>query len=144
MARTSTLVGALALALLLLLACSSPSGPRERRVIGTIEFFDDPVVISLPDTAAAGEPFTATVRTYGGGCTRKGDTEVDVDGLRANVIPFDIETVGDQVVCPAVLVRFQHSATITFEEPGTGDVIVQGRREPENELFTVERTVVVR
>jgi hypothetical protein len=127
---------------LVVLGCSSLTGPGRERVIGTLEHHGDSVVVSVPDTVAAGEAFTVAVRTYGGGCMEKGDTEVEVRGLRATVTPYDIRVEAD--VCTAILKLFEHTATLHFEGAGTAEVVMRGRKEPEGEILTVGRTVVVR
>jgi hypothetical protein len=127
----------------LAMGCSSITYPEER-VIGVITGFnaDDPHV-AVPDTVAAGESFAVTVRTYGGGCTRKGETETEIDGLRATVTPYDIQTRAD--ICTDILKQFTHTASLRFNETGTARVVVRGRgHTPDGALLTIERTVVVR
>lgn len=99
-------------------------------------------MVQIPDTVAAGEAFTATVRTYGGGCNKKGDTKVEVNDLHATVTPFDVRIESN--VCTDILKVFQHTATLRFEKAGTAGVVVQGRKQPGNQVVTVKRTVVVR
>lgn len=129
---------------LVALGCSSISGLDEEQVVGIIEHFSEPVMVQLPDTVAAGEAFTATVRTYGGGCTKKGDTKVEVNDLRATVTPYDVRVESNANVCTDILNAFQHTTTLRFEKAGTAEVVVRGRKQPGDEVVTVKRTVVVR
>jgi hypothetical protein len=124
------------------LGCSSISGPDKEQVVGTIEHFSEPVMVQLPDTVAAGEAFAATVRTYGGGCTKKGDTKVEVDDLRATVTPYDFRVESN--ICTDILNAFQHTAMLRFQRAGTAEVVVRGRKQPGDEVVTVKRMVVVR
>jgi len=72
------------------LGCSDdrpPTNPTQEPVLGVIVETGDTARITIPDTAVANQPFTVTLSTYGGGCTSKGDTEVEIDGLNATVTP---------------------------------------------------------
>ena len=99
-------------------------GPADR-VVGHIDFSDirghEP---QIPETAIAGVPFPVTVWTMGGGCHEGGDTEVDIDGLTAEVTPYDyLETRFG--VCTDILLRFEHKATVRFDAPGPGEVVLR-------------------
>ena len=128
----------------LLAACDDPTGPDEVLVVGTVDFYEEPVVIEVPDTVAAGEPFAVGVRTYGGGCERLGPTEVEAleDGVR--VTPRDWTTVDPDVACTTELKLFEHEATLTWSTPGEITVRIRGREEPAGVERTFARTVVVR
>ncbi len=136
---TRLLFGGLAL---VALGCGSISGLDEEQVVGVVEHFNDPVIVQLPDTVAAGQAFTATVRTYGNGCTKKGDTSVEVNDLSATVTPFDVRKKAN--FCTDILNAFQHTATLRFNKAGTAEVVVRGRKQPGDEVVTLKRTVVVR
>lgn len=130
------------LALLAVLAgCSVITGPDESRRVGVIDFHDQPVEVAVPDTVSAGVDFEVSAVTYGGGCVSADDTEVEVDGLFAQVVPYDLHR--RQEACPDVLRTFEHRALVRFDEPGTAEVRVVGRREPGNSLAVVVRQVVV-
>jgi hypothetical protein len=89
-----------------------------------------------------GEPFAVVVQTVGGGCVTKGDTEVTVEGMRATIMPYDIRAL--RAICPSDVAFLGHTAVIRFDGAGTAEVVVQGLRQPGDELVSVERTVVVR
>lgn len=137
-----------ALFALLLLACESSTGlefERQRRP-GTIEHYHDPVVLEVPDTVSAGAPFEITIRTYVGGCDEAGGTDVVRTDGRIEVSPFDFDRtpLDPNVGCPDRLGLIDHRVTSSFDAPGVGIVVIQGREEPSLEAKTVERTVVVR
>jgi hypothetical protein len=144
---TATLAGALALSLI---ACAStpneapPQQQEGRRVLGVIDHHGDPVRVEAPAEVARGTDFQVAVVTYGGGCVREGDTDVEIDGLRAVVAPFDIDVSGPGVFCTMELRQFRHTATLRFDRPGTATIIFRGRRVPEGDVVSVERTVRVR
>lgn len=72
------------------------SGPSER-VFGTIEFYSDPVRVVVPSSVQQGQLFVVTVVTYGGGCIEKGETDVEVEALQAEIRPYDLR----HLACPA-------------------------------------------
>lgn len=116
---------------LALVGCSDGIfGPREVERIGIVDHFGESEgVISAPTTVVLGEPFTVTIRTYGGGCTSVGPTRraatVEGDVL---ITPIDTTIEGPDVVCPAILKRLAHEVTLTFREIGQETIHVRGRR----------------
>lgn len=135
----------LCLALLVVTACGGdPLGPPEVARPGILAFHGaSRNVLSVPDTVTAGEPFDVRVRTYGGGCDRKGETRIDRSAGLAVITPIDVFPEDPDLVCPDVLRRFEHVARVTFRERGTGEVRVRGRRVPPDEEIVRVRTVVV-
>lgn len=117
-------------------------GPDEEEVLGAIEFYGDPFVLEAPDTVTAGEEFTASVRTYGGGCITKGSMSVSIEGQLATLVPVDIQSSAG--VCTLELRLFSHSAGIRFDGRGDAVIRVQGRKEPGGEVVTRERSIWVR
>lgn len=143
MARLTTATATLLLGLLGA-ACTS-TGPdlgSEVEVVGAVQFHEEPVLIQAPDTVNAGESFSVSVRTWGGGCVSEGPTRVSRDGSTVRIEPIDIEVVAE--VCTAELRRFMHMAEVTLASPGEATLRVVGRRLPADEVTTFERTVVVR
>lgn len=130
-------------------ACSSPTElarPDENgRLLGTIEHYGDPVGVELPSHVERGEDFTVTVTTYGGGCIAKGETESEVEGLRAVVTPFDYDAVNlpANAACPDILYLYAHTATLRFDERGEAQVVIRGQQKPSREVITVKRTVII-
>jgi hypothetical protein len=105
----------------------------------------DSARLGLPDTVAVGASVVATVRSYGGGCIRAGETEVAVDGLAADVRPFDYFPVPSPTrVCTADLRIIEHPATLRFARAGRAVVRVHGRRDGGDTPLVVQRTLVVR
>ena len=140
---TTTLAATLAV-LLFGSACSS-TGPDlgERvEVLGTVQFYEEPVLVQAPDTVDAGASFTVSVRTWGGGCVSEGPTRVSRDGSTVRVEPIDIEVLAE--VCTSELASFMHTGEVTLESPGEATLQIVGRRLPADEITTLERTVVVR
>lgn len=99
---------------------------NEIPVVGAIGWPDD-LAIQLPDTVAAGTPFTVTIRTGGpNACWRRHRTDVEVRGARATITPRDREP-GPGQNCAQVPVEIFHSAEVTFSSAGAAVVEVVGR-----------------
>lgn len=123
-------------------ACSLSLGPDfPQRVPGVISFYDQEVVVEVPDVVTAGEDFQVRIRTYGGGCITQGSVETSVVGMRADVAPYDIESGAD--VCTEELRMFDHVATLNFEQAGPAVVVFTGQRRPENQTVTLSRSIEV-
>jgi hypothetical protein len=106
-----------------LIGCSGIAEADSVRVPGTIQGYDhdDPRVT----ISQQGREVSVTVTTYGDGCLEKGETEVQVEGARATVAPFDyVPRPGTH--CPRILRRFEHAVTLVFTEGDTGMVVVRG------------------
>jgi hypothetical protein len=128
--------------LLILPACQLVTGGDTERRLGTIDFYSDPVRVSVPDTVFAGVAFNVGVVTYGGGCVTRGDTEAWVNGMESQVTVYDNERSGGGV-CTDELRMLEHTASLQFAQPGTATVRVRGWKEPEREEVTVTRTILV-
>ncbi len=127
------------LSVFLLAACTAPSGgtpapgsgivdgdgPSER-VFGTLEYYGDPFQATVPATAEVGRPFAVTVITYGGSCLEKGETTVEIEGLRAEIRSYDYDTTPINGACPDDLQFHDHTATVTFAEVGEAEVVFYG------------------
>lgn len=142
------------LVVLVLVACAAtpsggspppPKGPSER-VLGTVEFYGDPVRVEVPRTAELEQPFVVTVTTYGGGCIEKGETEVKVEALRAEVRPYDYDTTPINGDCNDDLRLHERTKTLRFEEVGTAEVVFFGQKKNANGItqMSVMRTLEVR
>lgn len=124
------------------------SGPSER-VFGTIEFYSDPVRVVVPSSVQQGQPFVVTVVTYGGGCIEKGETDVEVEALQAEIRPYDYDispALPTNGGCTDELNLYEHTATLSFEETGTADIIFHGQKEDASGVTqtSVTRTLEVR
>ena len=126
----------------LLTACGVPTNPATSERPGVIEFYSDPVQIEVPESVAAGQPFDVSIRTYGGGCILQDRTEVERSGMVADVRPYDRHISAP--ICTTELRHFNHTATVSFPERGTGRIRVQGMRAPGDVPLVVERRVEVR
>jgi hypothetical protein len=126
--------------------------PRLDRQLGIIEFYEDPVVVEVPDIASARVPFTIRVVTFGL-CIEAWDTEISLVGASATVIPYNYQVQEEGFACPTVLNRVEHVARLQFDSPGTAVVSIRGRRlartpagpggSPNETEITIERRVVV-
>lgn len=118
------------------------SGPSER-VFGTIEYYGEPVRVEVPDNVEQGQPFAVT--TYGNGCIEKGGTNVEVEALRAEVRPYDYDTTPLGHDCDDMLRIHEHTATLSFGEAGTAEIIFYGRKRDARGITqtSVTRTVEV-
>jgi hypothetical protein len=128
----------------------SPDRPRSVREPAYIRFLATPPnygpLLDAPDTVAAGVPFTVTVRTYGGGCIDRGDTEVGVAGQTVEVRPFDVfqTDLPDNYYCPSVLVFYTHTASVRLDHSAVVTLRAIGRVMPGDSTTAIERSVVVR
>ncbi len=117
------------------------------RVVGEITSFSEQDAITVPAVVQQGTSFTATVITLGGGCMEQGETEVKVQGLRAEVTPYDYKiTPPFGAVCPLYGQDYIHTATLSFAERGTATVLFHGRQVTVNGATATSesRTVEVR
>jgi len=119
---------------------------RRERQLALIEFYGDPLVVQIPDTAAVATPFEITVRTYGGGCIDQGDTEVSVAGQAASVRPYDVfvTSLPPNYACTSDLRLYTHRALVRFAQVGPATVTVHGRVRPGDSAIAVQRSVHVR
>ena len=124
-------------------ACSLLLPDREKREAAVLEHYGDPARVTVPQTVAAGVPFTVRVSSYGGGCVRSGGTDVSGQGNTVDVRPYDLRTTGENVVCTSDLKMYDHDVTLSLPTPGTGTIRIHGRRLPGDEPVVIERTVTV-
>jgi hypothetical protein len=138
------------LALPLLAACPSPTdsgsdGLGEERRAGIIEsqHLHSPA-LTAPATVTAGQTFQAVVTTLGySGCWRNAGEDVTNAAGLAIVHPYDMVR-GE--VCTDALVEIRHIVFLRFDTPGTAQIVVQGRsdpNEPAPRAVTIEKTVTV-
>ena len=114
----------------LLCACSDSTGARQVRSVGFIDTGGEMhyryTVVEAPASARAGVPFQVEVVTFGSSsCTREDGAEVSVNGLLAEVTPYDILDV-DQGCTPDVH-PFPRAATVRFASAGSATLRVIGR-----------------
>lgn len=122
-------------------ACTGPTEPETRTQPGVVVFFEEPMVVTAPETAQAGVPFQVSVRTYGSGCHSRGETVVEVAGVHVDVRPYDI--LSGRHTCNSILRMFDHAANVTVDEPGIAQVSFHGAAEPGDSMVTVVREVIV-
>lgn len=125
-------------------ACGGIMDGGDTRVLGTVEFYNDPVAIAVPEEVAAGVEFSVSVRTYGGGCERMGPTETLKRGDTIFVEPYDFTKAGVATICTRELKLFDHSATLMSPSAGDLTVVIRGMAEPAGSMRTYPHDVVVR
>lgn len=111
------------------------------RIPGTLDFGDGPRI----SMTSRDQSLSVSIGTYGPSCYRKGETEVEVDGLRAVVKPYNYAPRPGSG-CTRDIRLFEHTATIRFGQSGTARVVVHGLStvtDPYGESITVERTVTL-
>jgi len=100
--------------------------------------------IEFPAHGSVGVDIPFRIHTMGDGmCTsRQGPTKIEVDGLRADVTPYDyvFSHNGD---CQLAQPIFQHTGVLRFDRLGIATVVVTGRIEPGEEIVTIERTITI-
>jgi hypothetical protein len=124
----------------------SPDRKRTEREPAYIRYAGVPPLLQTADTVTARIPFVVTVRTIGGGCIDRGDTQFTVLGSVIEVRPFDIFTthLPPGWACAQNLLFYTHAVSVRIDEPGAATVRVVGRAGPGDTLALAERTVVVR
>ncbi len=130
---------------MMFLVCTPILGPNWRLKRGVIQYYEDPVVIQLSDTVIAGAPMTVSVTTYGGGgggCSRRGFVEVKINGLTAELAPYDSVAVR-ATGCTLVLHLYRHEVNLVFEQKGIATVRLVGKEWPADKKIIVTRTVLV-
>jgi len=132
------------------------SGAESGEVMATIDFSrgapsPDTAVVRAPDTVGVRQAFPVTMRTYSGCLLEEGRTQIEVNGLNAEVTPFMRTIPG--VNCPDFLRVTDRIAHLRFTSPGVGTVTVFGLNDitypsfgsrRQADTIRVERTVVVR
>lgn len=114
--------------------------PEFETELGAVFFFSNPPQITIPDTVAAGQPFTVTVHTFGNGCVEFARTEVEEDENTVEIRPYDrIET---DRACEEILKTIDHSVTLRFGVSGPMTVRVVGKRMPNDDLHSFEKRVI--
>jgi hypothetical protein len=123
-----------------------PNGMVVERRVGTIEQSNSQAGVNVPDSVARGEEFVVEVTTWGSDCVGKGDMEVQVTGLSIVLTPYDWEVIRlpPNTGCRVAVIFHEHTASLRFDQPGEGRVVVRGRRKPSGEVITVERRIEVR
>lgn len=109
-----------------------------------LEFFGDAPRVSVPATAALGEPFVIDIQTYGGGCIEPGPTPVKLVGGRLEVRPLD-DFPRDDALCTADIRLNDHSVTYSVDADMTLEIDVLGVSVTDSgrEDLTVTRTIVI-
>ena len=85
---------------------------------GILKFYDDSVLIDVPQSATVGNPVMIAVKTYGGGWITRGETRLTQSGLSVEIAPFDkVTDPGPQGACTDDLRIFEHDVVVVFEDP---------------------------
>ncbi len=107
-------IGAVAVA-----ACDDPYALEAVRVVGAWNG-----QAQIPDTMTAGVPSEITFWTNGDGCVTGGETEVDITGRSALVIPYDYLGYGGSSCGVWLIQFFEHKADVVFNDPGTAEITI--------------------
>lgn len=135
--------------LLLALAASACSlvdpdtEPGEEARMGAIAGFaeGDPHIV-VADSGRVSETVPVLIRTYGNGCVRKGGVQVETDGDRVTLTPWNYVRL--ETVCTDDLRIHDHQVLLSAETPREIRLVVRGTRQPSGEVLAVERTVTIR
>ncbi len=102
-------------------ACDDPYAPEGFRVVGALDLGKQ---VQMPDTMTAGVPSEIVFWTHGR-CITGGETEVDIAGRSALVIPYDYLGGAEAVGCGILLTHwFEHKAEVVFDDPGTAEITI--------------------
>jgi hypothetical protein len=103
------------------------TGVSEERFVGAIGYPNE-VLVEMPETVTAGEPFTVTIRTFGAdGCWSGDGADVNVRGLTGTITPYDVHRSGRGVYCTMAEVHLSHSVELSFAAPGAAELAIHGR-----------------
>lgn len=122
-------------------------------VLGACSDADDSLVIDLgvitssfdlgpaivhPAVARVGEDVAITVLTYGDDCTWAKRTDVEVDGLGAEIQPFDESAV--ESLCGDAVFSYPHATVVRFALAGTATITVVGYAEGDRFGTVIQRS----
>lgn len=109
-----------------------------------LEYFGEPARVSVPESAAVGEPFVISIETYGSSCIEPGPTPVKLLGGRLEIRPLD-DFPEPGTVCPSDLRLHDHSVTYSVDTATTLEIAVHGVRVSEAgvEDVIVTRSILV-
>ncbi len=112
---------------------------------GVIHHFGSPARIHTPERFTVGVADSVVIITFGGGCLRRGLTDVFVTGTLATIQPLDSTLVRAPayVGCTRELRGIRHTAWVTFHQPGEATIRFVGREEPSGGMITIVREVPV-
>ncbi len=135
-----------AIAALSAAACQSATEPTLRQLgwLGPLSSR----AIAAPDTVRVGEPFQATVYSWGSGtvaCNAPDGTSVEMVGQVVRVEVF-VRVPGGESVCTSDLRRFGQQVTATIRTPGVAVIRAVGAamgRGHAQAVDSTERTIVV-
>ena len=135
-----------AIAAVSLVACGilGPNHDWQLRPASVLVTPEGPAV-AAPATARAKVPFVVEITTTGGGCERKGTTEVEINQQTrtAEISPLDYTDAAAEV-CTDILKTFKHTATVAFDTPGTATIrVFVGSDNPTFARPEVTRTVQI-
>lgn len=128
----------------LVIASCGSTLESESVFLGTIEEDSEsaPAVVEAPSQSVVGEEFNVTVVTYAdSGCEEAGPTTVNIEGLRATVLPFDRRN-GSRF-CSDHAQVLEHQAKVRFEQAGLAEIVVRGLSAERGDTIEVVREVVV-
>ncbi|MEX0909542.1 MAG: hypothetical protein WDZ58_07235 [Gemmatimonadaceae bacterium] len=107
----------------LVLGCTTTTAPDRVRQLGEIAGFNngDPYVTIEQD----GRRVDVSITTYGDGCHTQGETEVVMNGLGAEVTPYDYSAARGSF-CTRELRSSVHRASLNFERSGMAQIRIRG------------------
>ena len=121
-------------------------GPDTVAERALIIYAGDTSELTIPDIVTRGVPFEVSIRTFGGGCTRRtGRTNVVEQGNEVVILPYNKRSVGGSV-CTADIKYLTHAVQLTHDTPGDLVLRIIGDRKDGStnfEAVSVELTVSV-
>lgn len=102
----------------------------------------DSIVFTTPDTVALSVSFDVTVHSYGGGCERKGPSNLTKFANDSAFFgPLDItENTGE--ICSTELKTFVHTAPLSFGTEGSKPITVFGRDATGGPMFRTRNVFI--
>lgn len=134
-------------AALLLFAGCSPTGADAPEYVRELGILTEPGLseqVQVPASAAAGQPFTVRVSTWGGSCRLAAPAEVSRTGLQADVTVYDLNPTGG--ACDRAIRQVEHVVELRVPGPGTATLRIHGRTfdvEGRPVPLTIERTLTI-
>jgi hypothetical protein len=150
MSSTNSMLRIASVTALIASACSSgtePPGPQPGTTVrraSTMDFYGEASAVTLPASVAANSPLTIKFVTFGGGCISRGETEVAVTGLEAQIRPYQYQYYprADEG-CTTDLRYDTNTAVLQFVTSGNGLIRIFGLKQPGGSDIVIERTITV-
>ena len=111
---------------------------------GTLQFYTNPALVTVPATATRDVPFNVEFTTYGGGCIERAPSTVGAAGLDIRIWSWQrVNVPGRNGACTDELRLDRNVVTVTIRQSGTARLRIYGQREPGGDPFVHDTEIQV-